>query len=101
MPPSAMRTVQSVTGILVLGKKQTVNDNCTGHDCNDTGYSAATSGQSLGLVSTISFGVGVAGLAVGAVLLLTGSEPQQSARALQPVLIASDGTYGGGFLRRF
>jgi len=93
--------VGSVTGILVLGKKQTVNDNCTGHDCNDAGYSAATSGQSLGLVSTISFGVGVAGLAVGAVLLLTGSEPERSARRWQPVLTASDGTYGGGVLRRF
>ena len=93
--------VGSVTGILVLGKKQTVNDNCTGHDCNDAGYSAATSGQSLGLVSTISFGVGVAGLAVGAVLLLTGSESERSARRWQPVLTASDGTYGGGVLRRF
>ena len=93
--------VGSVTGILVLGKKQTVSDNCLDHDCNATGYAAATSGQSLGLVSTIGFGVGIAGLVVGGVLLLTGSEPTPSARAWQPVLTASDGTYGGGVSRRW
>jgi hypothetical protein len=93
--------VGSVTGILVLGKKQTVNDNCPNHDCNDAGYEAATSAQTLGLVSTIGFGVGIAGLATGAVLLLTGSEPATTARTWQPVLTAGGGTYGGGFLRRF
>ena len=93
--------VGSVTGILVLGKKQTVNDNCPNHDCNDPGYEAATSAQTLGLVSTISFGVGIAGLATGAVLLLTGSEPAKSARTWQPVLTASDGTYGGGLVGRW
>jgi hypothetical protein len=93
--------VGTVTGILVLGKKQTVNDNCVDHDCNETGYSAATSGQTLGLVSTIGFGVGIAGLVVGGVLLLTGSEPEQTGRTWQPVLTASEGTYGGGLLRRW
>ncbi|HEV8549269.1 MAG TPA: hypothetical protein VGQ57_09575 [Polyangiaceae bacterium] len=93
----------TVTGILVLGKKQTVSNNCVGHDCNDTGYSAAQSGKTLGLVSTIGFGVGIAGLATGVVLLLTGSdtERQQSALAWQPLLTAGGGTYGGGVLRRW
>lgn len=91
----------SITGILVLGKKQTVDENCPNHECNDPGYSAVTSAQSLGLVSTIGFGVGIAGLATGAVLLLTGSEPSPSARTWQPVLTAGAGTYGGGFFRRW
>jgi hypothetical protein len=93
----------SVTGILALGKKQTVSDNCPNHDCNDAGYSAVTSGKSLALVSTIGFGVGIAGVVLGGVLLLTGSDakPEQSARTWQPVLTAGNGTYGGGFSRRW
>jgi hypothetical protein len=93
----------SVTGILVLGKKQTVSDNCPNHECNDEGYSAVNSAQSLALVSNIGFGVGIAGLVVGGVLLLTGSDgkPQQSARAWQPTLTASNGTYGAGLLHRW
>jgi hypothetical protein len=93
----------SVTGVLVLGKKQTVNDNCTDHACNDRGYSAANSAQSLALASDIGFGVGVAGLVVGGVLLLTGShaKPEQRAHAWQPTLTASNGAYGCGLLRRW
>jgi hypothetical protein len=93
----------SVTGALVLGKKQTVSDNCPNHACNDAGYSAVTSSKSLALVSNIGFGVGIAGLALGGVLLLTGSKakPEHGTRTWQPVLTASDGTYGGGFLRRW
>jgi hypothetical protein len=93
----------TVTGILVLGKKQTVNDNCPNHACNDEGYSAVQSGKSLALVSSVGFGVGVAGLVLGGVLLLTGSEakPEHAARSWQPVVTAGNGTYGGGFVGRF
>jgi hypothetical protein len=95
--------VGSVTGVLVLGKKQTVSDNCPNHECNDEGYSAANSAQHLALVSNIGFGVGIAGLVVGTVLLLTGStaKPESSGRTWQPTLTAGNGTYGGGLLHRW
>lgn len=92
----------TVTGILVLGKKQTVNDNCPNHACNDEGYSAVQSGKSLALASSVGFGVGVAGLVLGGVLLLTGSEAKpKHAQTWRPVLTAGNGTYGGGFVGRW
>ena len=93
----------TVTGILVLGKKQTVSDNCPNDVCNDEGYAAVKSGKDLALVSTVGFGVGIAGLVLGGVLLLTGSDAQapQSTRTWQPLLTAGAGTYGGGLLGRF
>ena len=67
--------VGSVTGVLVFGKKSTVNGDCSGHVCGASGVSAASSGKSLALVSDIGFGVGIAGLATAAILLL--SAPRQ------------------------
>jgi hypothetical protein len=71
--------VGSITGALVLGKKGTIEDNCTDTRCNAAGKDAADSAHSLGLVSTIGFGVGIAGLATAAVLFFT--EPKASASA--------------------
>jgi len=63
--------VGSVTGVLVLGKKSKVSDGCDAGACNQSGLDAANSAKSLATVSDIGFGVGIAGLAAGAVLLLT------------------------------
>jgi len=98
--------VGSVTGILVLGKKQTVSDNCTGNSCNDVGLAAAHSGKNLASVSDVGFGVGIAGLAVGAILLLTGGpEPAAAehtrAARLQPVFTSQDGVVSAGLFRRW
>jgi hypothetical protein len=66
--------VGAITGGLTLAKKSTITANCDldTHQCkNTTGRDAATSAQTTGLVSTIGFIAGVAGLGGGAVLLLT------------------------------
>ena len=63
--------VGSVAGAMVLGKKGTIDDNCLGSSCNASGKEAADEAQRLGLVSTVGFGVGIAGLATAAILLLT------------------------------
>jgi hypothetical protein len=67
-------------GGLALGKKSTVDENCKDHVCNHDGKLAADSGKTFALVSTIGFGVGVAGLGAAAVLVLTSpSAPPESA----------------------
>jgi hypothetical protein len=78
--------VGSITGALVLGKKGTIEDNCEGTRCNAAGKEAADSAKSLGLVSTIGFGVGIAGLATAAVLFLTEPKSAAAARSWAPLV---------------
>jgi hypothetical protein len=68
---SATLVMGFVMGGLTLAKKATISDNCDGTKCNHEGKLAADSAKTTGLVSTIGFGVGLAGLAAGTVLLLT------------------------------
>jgi hypothetical protein len=70
----------AVTGILVLGKKSTIEDNCDGTACNAEGKSAADSAQTLALISTVGFAVGVVGVGSGTYLLLSGSSDGRSGR---------------------
>jgi hypothetical protein len=83
--------VGSITGIAALGKKGTIEDNCVGTRCNAAGKDAADGAQSLGLVSTIGFGVGIAGLATAAVLFFTEPKAQSSARTWTPVVADRSG----------
>ncbi|MBK7584496.1 MAG: hypothetical protein IPI67_30375 [Myxococcales bacterium] len=84
--------VGGITGAMVLGKKSTIEDHCVDTQCDATGKDAADSAQTLGLVSTIGFGVGVVGLGLSTVLLLSGgtAETPQRARRTLPVLVASE-----------
>jgi hypothetical protein len=67
----------SVTGTMALmRKKNEVDEHCEDVSadvvaCDEQGLSAAESGQSLALTSTIAFAVGIAGLGTAATLLLT------------------------------
>ncbi|WP_437593062.1 hypothetical protein [Sorangium sp. So ce1000] len=72
-----------VTGALTLGKKSAVREHCGSGiglsdetACDQAGLDAAESASTTGLLSTIGFGVGLAGLGAAAVLYLT--EPKQS-----------------------
>jgi hypothetical protein len=73
-------TVSLVTGVMVLDKKSTVDDECTNDTCSSTGAEAASSGRTLSTVSTAAFIVGAAGLGVGAYLLLTAPSGTATAR---------------------
>ncbi len=64
-------SVGTVTGLMSMSKKKTVDDNCTGSVCNAEGKSAADTGKMLGTTSTVSYGVGLAGLATSVLLWLT------------------------------
>lgn len=63
--------VGTVTGILAIGKKSTVDDNCNPDTriCNATGADAASSGRTLGTITTASLIVGAVGLGAGAYFL--------------------------------
>jgi len=95
--------VGSITGFMVLGKKSTVNSECMDHVCRQAGTNAANSGKTLGLVSDIGFGVGIAGLATSAILLLTQPKAESSAQAprWQPLLASAPGGAWAGIGKRF
>jgi hypothetical protein len=93
--------VGTITGVMVLGKKGTVDDNCVDTRCTAEGKEAADSAQSLGLVSTIGFGVGVIGVATAAVLLLTDSKPAAASRTWTPLVADRSGGVVVGLERRW
>jgi hypothetical protein len=65
-----------VAGVVALGKKGTIEDNCPDRQCNAEGREAVDAGQSAALVSSIGFAVGVAGAgATAALWLLSRPEP--------------------------
>jgi hypothetical protein len=88
--------VGSVTGLMSMSNKKTVDDNCDGQECNASGMEAADRGTMLGNVSTVGFGVGIAGVATGIVLWLAAPRAKTSEtgqRRWQPV-VASQGKDG-------
>lgn len=69
--------VGGITGGLVLGKKGFIDERCD-HElktCDSEGKQEIDAAQRLGLVSTIGFGVGLAGVGAAVILLVT--EPSQ------------------------
>jgi hypothetical protein len=60
-----------ITGAIALSKKSAIDEGCVDHVCTREGKAAADSARTPGLLSSIGFGVGAAGLAAGAVLWLT------------------------------
>ncbi len=67
-----------IMGALTFGKRGTIEEHCGAgirapneRACDTTGYDAARSARTTGLLSTIGFGVGLAGLGTAAVLLWT------------------------------
>ncbi|MGK3988990.1 hypothetical protein WME99_38455 [Sorangium sp. So ce136] len=74
-----------VMGALTFGKRSAVAEHCGAgigdsreEACDATGFDATRSASTTGLVSTIGFGVGLAGLGAAAVLYWT--EPKQDGR---------------------
>lgn len=74
-----------VTGIMTLGRASTVKDHCDGNlACDSEGRSAASSGQTLSLVSTITVIAGVVGLGAGGVLLFTSPGKKTASTTIGP-----------------
>jgi hypothetical protein len=61
--------VGAVAGGMAMSQKKTIDNHCVGKVCDQQGYDAVGSIKTTGLISTVGFGVGVAGLAVGGFLL--------------------------------
>lgn len=64
-----------VTGGLALSRKGEMDDNCDARGaCNQTGLDAAEAGDTFATISTVTFGLGAVGVALGTVLLLTSED---------------------------
>lgn len=74
----------AVTGIITVNKKSTANANCSDRHrvCNQAGVDANESGKTYGTLSAVGLGLGVVGLATGAILWLTA--PPVHAKAAHP-----------------
>ncbi|WP_437827415.1 hypothetical protein [Sorangium sp. So ce1153] len=79
-----------VLGALVIGKKGVIDEHCgeaiqaPSKACDDEGYDAAGSGNAMARVSTIAFGVALAGLGAAAVLYWTEPKPAGAAAGASP-----------------
>jgi hypothetical protein len=82
--------VGSVFGILALGTKSTLDGACVNKSCPASSQSDINSLGTNATISTIGFGVGIVGVAVGTILFVTSSGSSNStsasikAKALQP-----------------
>jgi hypothetical protein len=63
------------TGLLMAGNKNTVEEHCSqNHICDTVGYEAAQSGEKLLIPNAVLWGLGAAGIGLGAYLLLFSHE---------------------------
>lgn len=77
--------IGTVTGLMVLSKKSTVDDNCNAQKvCNQTGKDAADSGKTLGTISGASFILGAVALGAGAYLVLSSKEKEPTEVGIGP-----------------
>lgn len=78
--------VGSITGVMALGKHSTVTDpahcNQSSRLCDATGASAASSGRTLGAITTASYVVGAIGLGAGAYFLFVKDNKEQTQTGL-------------------
>ncbi|WP_044243115.1 tetratricopeptide repeat protein [Chondromyces apiculatus] len=76
---AASLTTSLILGGLVLGKKSTVDDECTATTCSPEGADAASAGRTLSTVSTVTFFAGLLGIGAGVYLVLTDSGAEKTA----------------------
>jgi hypothetical protein len=75
-----------ITGLMATGKHGEAEQNCPGGECirGTDGFAAASSFRTLRTISTISYGVGAAGVAVGLLLWLTADDEEQPMGSIEP-----------------
>lgn len=92
-------TLGGIAGGVALSKKSVIEEHCQGDICDAEGKAAAEASKVPGLLSTIGFGVGAAGVAAGVVLWLTGnSAPAETGQAKRGVKAMVDAGPGGAAL---
>ncbi|HWA76983.1 MAG TPA: hypothetical protein VG937_31830 [Polyangiaceae bacterium] len=69
----------SVTGLMAMSKKSSLD--CPNSKCPTPEHDTLDSAKTLATISTIGFGVGIAGAAVGVVLLVTGGKSEAAPTA--------------------
>jgi hypothetical protein len=85
-----------VTSVMIDADDKTVADHCVDKRCDPTGLDAANRGQTLLWVNAASFGVGVAGVGAGLILLLTSDSPGE--RSPEHAQVVAGAAPDGAFL---
>jgi hypothetical protein len=67
--------IAGTAGLLLLGKKDTIEANCSGTACNDAGFAEADDVPTLDALGTAGFVVGGVASAAGLVMVLLADEP--------------------------
>ena len=70
--------VGAIFGFVALGKQSTLNNECPSKSCNPSAQGDIDSLNTTATISTVGFGVGIVGAAVGTVLLLTSGSSRSS-----------------------
>ena len=79
-----------IAGLVALGNKGSIEDNCPERVCNAEGRDAVDAGQSAALVSTIGFAVGLAGAGATVALFVLSRPPaSHDTASLRPTFGAS------------
>lgn len=85
-----------VMGGLAVGKKNIVEEHCTGLNCDSEGFDAVGQGRTFGNLSTIGLAAGGALAAVGAVLVITA--PKNKPKTSWLTGFGATATAGGAFV---
>jgi hypothetical protein len=76
--------VGSVTGLMAMSKKSSVDEECVAGRCPPSTHDDIDAGRTLGTVSTVSFVLAGAGAAVGVWALLGDEKPPSDSKPNAP-----------------
>ena len=93
--------VGSVSGVLSLGKASSAKDVCDGNECPRAAKDDIDASKSLATVSNVGFAVGIVGIGVGIVALLTSGGGTSTAAQASPEVVPVVGLTGAGVAGRF
>lgn len=88
-----------ITGGVLLGRDARIRTLCPGHVCSAEGTAEIAGSKPLLVANGVAWGVGLAGVGVGLVLLLTGRAEAAPRTAVAPLLVPGGGgvAMGGSF----
>ncbi|HVY25730.1 MAG TPA: hypothetical protein VHB79_04235 [Polyangiaceae bacterium] len=81
-----------VAGAVLISKRATISGHCEGRACDESGYASSRNIGTFDTMANIGFGVGLAGAAVGIVLLMTDhGSPPNAAHIRHPLVLQLNG----------